>query len=84
LTAEAVARALGHARREGRSWRCSCPLHGGHSLVLRDGAGDRLLATCWGGCDRLDVFRSGRLMRWRPAVVRQWAENQEAAATKSA
>jgi predicted DNA-binding transcriptional regulator AlpA len=27
-------------------------------------------------------FRSGRLMRWRPSVVRKWAEDQEAAAIK--
>ena len=25
-------------------------------LVLRDGESDRVLATCWGGCDRLDVL----------------------------
>ncbi len=55
-SAAAIAAALGDARREGRAWRCRCPLHGGRSLVLRDGDGGRLLATCWGGCDRLDVL----------------------------
>jgi hypothetical protein len=25
-------------------------------LVLRDGDGGRVLVTCWGGCDRLDVL----------------------------
>jgi putative DNA primase/helicase len=51
-----IAAALGGARREGRAWRCRCPLHGGRSLVIRDGEGGRVLVTCWGGCDRLDVL----------------------------
>jgi hypothetical protein len=49
MSATAVARALGDARREGGNWRCRCSLHGGCSLVLRDGSGGRLLATCWDG-----------------------------------
>lgn len=56
MTAAAIAAALGDARREGRAWRCRCPVHGGHSLVIRDGDGGRVLATCWGGCDRLEVL----------------------------
>jgi len=56
MSAADIARSLGHARREGRGWRCRCPLHGGRSLVLRDGHGGRVLVTCWGGCDRLDVL----------------------------
>jgi putative DNA primase/helicase len=56
VTAADVARALGDARREGRRWRCRCPLHGGRSLVLSDGDRSLLLATCWGGCDRQDVL----------------------------
>ena len=56
MTAATVAAALGDARREGRAWRCRCPLHGGRSLVLRDGHEGLLLVTCWGGCDRLDVL----------------------------
>src|SRR6266436_5380591 len=56
MSALDIARALGGARREGKGWRCRCPLHGGRSLVLRDGAGGCILATCWGGCDRLDVL----------------------------
>jgi putative DNA primase/helicase len=51
-----IARALGDFRREGKGWRCRCPLHGGCSLVLRDGDAGRLLVTCWGGCDRGDVL----------------------------
>jgi hypothetical protein len=56
MSAAMIAAALGDARREGRNWRCRCPLHGGHSLTLRDGDAGRVLATCWAGCDRLDVL----------------------------
>ena len=56
MAAAEIAAALGDARREGRAWRCRCPLHGGRSLVLRDGDGGRVLATCWAGCDRRDVL----------------------------
>jgi hypothetical protein len=63
MNSAAIAAALGDARREGLGWRCRCPLHGGHSLVLRDGDAGRLLVTCWGGCDRREVLaelRRGR------------------------
>jgi putative DNA primase/helicase len=56
MNAAEIAAALGDGRPEGRGWRCRCPLHGGRSLVLRDGVGGRVLVTCWGGCDRLDVL----------------------------
>jgi putative DNA primase/helicase len=56
MNAADIARALGDARREGRTWRCRCPLHGGCSLTLRDGEGGCVLVTCWGGCNRLDVL----------------------------
>jgi hypothetical protein len=51
MSAGDIACALGDARREGREWRCRCPLHGGRSLFLRDGEDDRLLVNCFGGCD---------------------------------
>jgi putative DNA primase/helicase len=54
-SAAEIAAALG-GRRDGTGWRCRCPLHGGFSLTLRDGDAGRVLATCWGGCDRLDVL----------------------------
>ena len=56
MSAADIAVALGDARREGRGWRCRCPLHQGRSLTLRDGEGGCVLVTCWGGCDRLDVL----------------------------
>ena len=37
MNAAQIAAALGDASREGRNWRCRCPLHGGCSLLLRDG-----------------------------------------------
>lgn len=56
MSSETIAIALGDARPQDRGWRCRCPLHGGRSLVLRDGDGGRLLVTCWAGCDRRDVL----------------------------
>jgi phage/plasmid primase-like uncharacterized protein len=56
MMAAEVAATLGNARREGRGWRCICPVHGGHSLTLRDGRDRRLLVKCWAGCDRREVF----------------------------
>jgi putative DNA primase/helicase len=56
MKAAYIASALGEARREGRAWRCLCPLHGGHSLVIRNGDRGRVLVTCWAGCNRSDVL----------------------------
>jgi putative DNA primase/helicase len=55
MTAATIAAACGNARREGRDWRCICPVHGGHSLMLRDGC-NALLVKCWNGCDTRDVL----------------------------
>jgi hypothetical protein len=59
VTAADIAAALGMPQREGRGWRCRCrcPIHGGKSLVLRDGREGRLLVRCWGGgCDLRDIL----------------------------
>ena len=56
MTAAEIAAALGDPRHEGGAWRCRCPLHGGRSLIVRDGDGGCILVTCWGGCDRLAVL----------------------------
>jgi putative DNA primase/helicase len=63
MSAADIAHALGNAWREGRTWRCRCPLHGGRSLTLRDGEGACVLVTCWGGCNRLDVLAELRRRR---------------------
>jgi hypothetical protein len=47
-----IAQAFGDATREGRSWRCRCPLHGGRSLVLKTGRSTPIVFHCWGGCDQ--------------------------------
>jgi putative DNA primase/helicase len=53
-----VAARLGGARREGSQWRCCCPLHGGRSLLLRDGREGRLLVYCaGGGCNSVEILR---------------------------
>jgi hypothetical protein len=60
MSAADIAVALGDARREGRGWRCRCPLHNGRSLTLRDGDAGCVLVTCWAGCDRRDVLAALR------------------------
>src|SRR6516165_11138389 len=59
-SAATIAAAL-NGKREGRNWRCRCPLHGGRSLIVSDGE-HRLLVKCWGGCDSLDVLAEFRRM----------------------
>jgi len=60
MNAAEVAVALGKPRREGRRWRCLCPLHGGHSLTVGDGRDGRIIFKCWGGCDRRDLIAEFR------------------------
>ena len=63
-TAAKIAAAL-EGRREARQWRCRCPIHGGRSLLVRDGDKGRILVFCHGGCEAHDVLaelrRSGLL-----------------------
>jgi putative DNA primase/helicase len=54
-TAAAIGPAL-EGRREGHQWRCRCPIHGGRSLLVRDGDAGRILVFCHGGCEARDVF----------------------------
>jgi putative DNA primase/helicase len=59
-----VAAVLGATRREGRGWRCRCPIHGGHSLVVTDGRDGLLLVRCWGGgCDPRAILAELRRLR---------------------
>src|SRR5215472_7429205 len=55
VTAEEIAAALG-GKRQGRQWRCPCPIHGGRSLVVTDGHCGKVLLHCFGGCDWREVF----------------------------
>jgi hypothetical protein len=91
MSAAAVAAALGNPQREGLAWRCRCPLHGGSSLVLRDGVGGRVLATCWAGCDRLDVLAELRRLGlldghadYAPHIIPRSGRHDEASRTARA
>jgi phage/plasmid primase-like uncharacterized protein len=76
MTAAEIAGGLGDASREGRNWRCVCPVHGGRSLALRDGRRG-LLVTCWAGCGSNEVLAelrrlgllAGRSERTPPAPM---------------
>jgi putative DNA primase/helicase len=77
VRAAEIAARLGGARREGRGWRCRCPIHDGVSLVITDGRDGRILVRCWGsGCDPRDILaelrRRGLLLgaaNHRPAPI---------------
>jgi len=45
MSAADIAIALGNARREGRGWRCRCPLHNGRSLTLHNGEGPQRISS---------------------------------------
>jgi putative DNA primase/helicase len=82
MTAREIASALGKARREGRDWRCQCPVHSGDSLTLRDGR-DTLLVKCWGGCTAhqiLDALRSRGLIDGVPDPEQEEARRKRTAA----
>ena len=80
MNAGDIARALGDARREGRGWRCRCPLHGGRSLTLRDGGAGVARLDASVGCDRTDVLaelrRRGLLDRRATDYRRPLLESQ--------
>ncbi len=65
LTMAAEIAAALEGRREGRQWRCRCPIHGGRSLLVRDGEAGHILVFCHGGCEARDLLselrRSGLL-----------------------
>ena len=54
-------------RREGSSWRCRCPIHNGHSLIVTD-KDDTLLVKCHGGCEQRDVLAALKKRRLWPQV----------------
>ena len=58
MTAHDLADAL-VGRREGREWRCRCPLHGGRSLFIREQEG-RILFVCRAGCSQDEVIKALR------------------------
>ena len=56
LTTAAEIAAVLEGRREGRQRRCRCPIHGGRSLLIRDGDASRILVFCHGGCEARGVL----------------------------
>ena len=48
-------------KREGREWRCRCPVHGGRSLFVAEKDG-KVLLTCRAGCSQDDVIKTFRTM----------------------
>jgi putative DNA primase/helicase len=71
-TAAEIAAVL-EGRREGRQWRCRCPIHGGHSLLVRDGDAGRILVFCHGGCEAREVLAALR----RSGLFRGASENYQ-------
>jgi putative DNA primase/helicase len=75
MSAAKIAAALDSARREGRGWRCNCPVHGGRSLVINDGRDGRLLIRCWGGnCDARDILTALRKRNLLGNPRARWAQ----------
>jgi hypothetical protein len=60
-------------RREGRQWRCRRPIHGGRSLLVRDGEAGRILVFCHGGCEAGDLLAELR----RSGLIRNTSENYQ-------
>lgn len=58
MTAAEVAAVLGDTMKEGREYRCRCPVHGGTAFTIRDGKNGIIIWTCWAGCDRIEVARA--------------------------
>lgn len=58
MDARAIAEAL-DGKWEGRQYRCLCPVHGGHALMVRDSDSTPLL-HCWGGCEFREIVRELR------------------------
>ena len=70
-TAAEIAAAL-EGRREGRQWRCRCPIHGGRSLLVRDSDAGRILVFCHGGCEARDVLAELRRSGLFAEAIRRW------------
>ena len=72
LTMAAEIAAALEGRREGRQWRCRCPIHGGRSLLVRDEDAGRVLVFCHGRCEARDLLaelsRSGLFAE----AIRRW------------
>jgi hypothetical protein len=71
MTTEALARMFDRPRREGKAWRCRCPVHGGKSLTLAIYADDdRSRVHCFAGCEADDVLAAVGLT-WKDTLFAQ-------------
>ena len=72
MSAADIAHALGDARREGRGWRCRCPLHQGRSLTPTVGAfnvwGAVTVWTCLLNCVGADCSMGAPLITGGPLL----------------
>jgi hypothetical protein len=57
MTDAEIAAALGDATKEGRGWRCRCPVHGGTGFTIHTGKNGKILWKCWAGCDGREIAR---------------------------
>ena len=78
MTAESLAHGLG-LKRQGRTWRGPCPVHGGSSFTVSEKDGN-VLFYCWSGCDRGDILSDLRRRGLWPEVERpEWTREQKRA-----
>jgi putative DNA primase/helicase len=79
-TAASIARSL-NGERSGNEWRCTCPVHGGHSLCITESqTTGKLLFKCWGGdcsfTEIMDALR-GRELISGPSIERTLIDSDE-------
>jgi hypothetical protein len=81
MTTEQLARMFDRSRREGKAWRCRCPVHKGKSLTLAIYTDDdRSRVHCFAGCEADDVLAAVGLT-WKDTLFAQrdpkeWREAQ--------
>lgn len=56
MNASDLAEAL-NGRWEGTQYRCLCPVHNGHSLMVKPANRSNPLVSCFGGCDFRDIVK---------------------------
>jgi hypothetical protein len=51
---------------------CRCPIHGGRSLLVRDGEAGRVLVFCHGSCEARNVLAEPRRSGLFAEAIRRW------------
>ena len=57
MSAERIAQAL-DGRKEGNGWRCECPIHTGHHLVVKESREDKTLLWCHTGATFPEIAKA--------------------------